>query len=435
MEPLGDSSLLTNGLLFLISLGFCALLSFLETSITALRLFKLKEMSHTAGRYQELFQSLEKNPNRLLNTILIAGNLADVTAATFGSMTTEILFAQLPGTIGFSLGIFLVTATLLIFGEILPKNVAKVYGERLFGSTLWITNIFFYALYPFTTLLIGIADYIMYSFAGQQPEHAEYVTSEKEIQFLIDYINEKGLIEPDKTSMLKSIFELGTTQVKEIMVPGPSVISISAQLTMKEALAFFTKYQFSRFPVYEGTPDNVIGMLHLKDVFMVFSRDEEKSVKDILRPILFIPENLKVNQLLREFKAQHMHIAIVINEFGSNVGLVTLEDVLEEIVGEIRDEYEAVTEKIIPLKNGGWLVDASIELEQLSKLLNIYFEREAAFTLGGFLTERVQHLPKKGERITYKNYTFQIQQASAKRVFQVLVFEANSQSPIENIDS
>ena len=145
--------------------------------------------------------------------------------------------------------------------------------------------------------------------------------------------------------MLKSIFELGTTPVKEIMVPETSMISIRSDATMEEARDYFNKYQFSRFPVYEDSLNNVIGMLHLKDVFTILSRNEERLVKDILGPILFIPESIKVNQLLKEFKEQRMHIAIVINEYGGIIGLVTLEDVLEEIVGEIQDEYEAVTER------------------------------------------------------------------------------------------
>ncbi len=418
-----DSSFYTNLILFCVSIGVCALFSFLETSITALRLFKLKELSQTTGRYQPLFQALEKNPNRLLNTILIANNLADVTAATLGTVTMEKLFSNLPGSIGFSLGICLTTAILLIFGEVLPKNIAKTYGEKLFGSTLWITNLMFYALYPFVTILVKLSDFIIYKVSGAKPHDGEFITSEKEIQFLIDYINEKGLMEPEKTSMLKSIFELGTTPVKEIMVPSTSTILINADTSIKEAHNIFTKYQFSRFPVYEGNDDNIIGMLHLKDLFALLSKNIEKPVKEIVRPILFIPESIKVNQLLKEFKDQHMHIAMVINEYGAIVGLVTLEDVLEEIVGEIRDEYEAVTEKVIVLKQGGWLVDATIELEQLSKLLHISFERETALTLGGFLAERLQHLPKKGERLTYKHYIFQVQQANQKQVLQVLVFE------------
>ena len=155
----------------------------------------------------------------------------------------------------------------------------------------------------------------------------------------------------------------------------------------------------------------------------MLSQKQDKPLKDIVRPIMFIPESVKVNQLLQEFRNEHMHIAIVLNEHGSVTGLITLEDVLEEIVGEISDEHELTTEKIVKLAQGGWLVDAGITLEELGEFLDITFQTEDSVTLGGFLTEQLQHLPKKGERISYKNYYFQIQRASDKRVNQVLIFE------------
>lgn len=419
-----DSNLYIHLIVFVVSLSICALLSFLETCVTALRFFKLKELSENpnAGRYSAFLKSLEEDPNRVLNTILVSINLADTTAVATGSVVLAEAFADLPDGVGASLSVFVLSVVTLILGEIIPKNVAKKRGETLFMSTLGLANLVYHLLHPIVTVIMKLADFVVDKTIGTTPEATEFVTSEKEIQFLINYINEKGLMEPDKTSMLKSIFELGTTAVRDIMIPATSITSIEAHTSIKDAVAVFSKYQFSRFPMYEGTPDNVIGMLHFKDLFLHLSQDEQRPVKDIARPIMFIPESIKVNQLLRELKQQHMHIAMVIDEYGGIVGLVTLEDVLEEIVGEIRDEYESVTEKVIALKPGGWLVDASIELEQLMPLLNITFEREGALTLGGFLTERLQHLPKKGERFEYKGYTFQIQQASSKRVFQVLIF-------------
>ena len=185
----------------------------------------------------------------------------------------------------------------------------------------------------------------------------------------------------------------------------------------------FGDHPFTRLPVYEEKTDNIIGMVHLKDIFMLLSKNEDKQLTDIIRPILFIPETIKVNQMLREFRHKHMHIAMVINEHGSITGLITLEDVLEEIVGELRDELEPKTEHIIQLKQGGWLVDASTPLEDVTDLLHITFETEGSVTLGGFITEQLQHLPKKGERFLYKKFYFQVQKASNKRVLQVLVFE------------
>lgn len=424
MEPgqFVDHLLYTEMIGFVLSLFACALFSFLETSITALRLFKLKELASTTSRYQSLFNTLEKNPHQVLITILIASSISNVTAAALITNIMENIFArlQLSSGLGFSLGIGIATTTILIFGEIIPKNVAKVHGEKLFKSTLWITNVVFYILYPLVNLLIKVSTALI-TLMGGTTEPSESVTSEHEIRFLIDYINEKGLMEREKTEMLQSIFKMGSKPVREIMIPAIDIIMIEAKTDLKKALEVFSKYQFSRLPVYENNIDNIIGMVHQKDIFVLISKGDEKVLKDIVRPILFVPESMKINQLLREFRNQHKHIAIVLNEYGIITGLVTLEDVLEEIVGEIHDEYEANAEKISEIDHNSWSADGSIDLETLSKVLGITFQVEDVFTLGGFLTSQLQHLPQIGESLLYKNHLFTVKQASQKRVSEVSI--------------
>jgi len=435
METATISTLPQLIIFFCITLSLRALFSFLETSITALRLFKLKELAKTTGRYEALFQSLEKQPHRVLVTILIANNLADVTTAALATRIAESIsfYYNLSRGVGFSLGICIATFAILVFGEILPKNIAKGRSERLFKSTLWVINILFYLFYPVVAFLTRFVDTIVGFITGHGGKEirTEWVSSEKEIQFLIDYVYEQGLIEPEKTEMLKNIFELGKTPVREIMVPDTDIVSVNVRATLKETLAVFTEHSFTRLPVYEERYSNIIGMVHLKDIFALLSKNEDKPLKELVRPILFVPESMKVNQLLSELRRKHMHIAMVINEHGSLTGLITLEDVLEEIVGEISDEHERGSEDIFQLKHGGWLANASIPLEDLSVLLKISFETEDSVTLGGFLTEQLQHLPKKGERLIYKNYYFQVQKASPKRVLQVLIFEEKNSDHME----
>ena len=410
---------------FLVSLISCALFSFLETSLTALRLFKLKELEKSIKQYKALFHALENDPHRILITILIASSLSNVTAAALITQLMERLFVRLhfSSGIGFSFGIGAATSAILIFGEVIPKNFARSYGNRFLTSTLWITNITFYLLYPFVTILTRLSNFFLYRF---QPKHAletsELVTSEKELQFLIDYIDEKGLMETDKTAMLRSIFTLGKKPVREIMVPETDIISINVSINLEQALDLFCRHQFSRLPAYEGDTDNIIGLIHQKDIFLLLSKSKDRPLSDVVRPILFTPETMKVNQLMKEMQEKQMHMAIVLNEFGSVTGLVTLEDAIEEIVGEIKDEYEPEIEKITLLQDGGWLIDATTDLSELKNLLQITFEAEDVLTLGGFLTEQLQHLPQKGERLLYKNYYFQVQKATPKRVIQVLVF-------------
>lgn len=435
MECVSTISLTWPIIFFFIALSLRALFSFLETSITALRLYKLKELAKSYSRYDGLFKSLETNPHRVLITILICNSLADVTTAALATNIMENFFRRfnLSGGLGFSIGIAVATIAILIFGEIIPKNLAKGRSEKLFTSTLWLVNIIFYLFYPIVTFINRFTSFVVAKIGGHTGTEgaSEWISSEREIQFLIDYIHSKGLIEEEKNEMLQNIFELGRIPVKEIMVPTTDIVTVTSDSTIKDTLKVFSDHPFTRLPVYEKKTDNIMGIVHLKDIFMILTKESEradKSVQEILRPILFVPESIKVSQLLREFRLKHMHIGMVINEHGSITGLITLEDVLEQIVGELRDELEPQTECIIPLKQGGWLIDASTPLEDVTDLLKITFETEGSITLGGFITEQLQHLPKKGERLLYKGFYFQVQKASIKRVLQVLVFEEKNSS-------
>jgi len=428
--PLLSTSFYLSILSFVLSLLACAIFSFIETSVTALRLFKLKELSEKTKKYKSLFEALEKKPQNILITILIANCLANVTASALSTNIMERIFARfhLPAGLGFSAGIAVATVAILVFGEIIPKNLAKSRGERIFKSMLWLTNLTHKLFRPFVPIAQRLSDFIVYKIGGKKALEGtnEWISSEKEIQFLIEHINEKGLMETEKTEMLQNIFDLGKTPVKEVMVPATDIVSIDVKSAIKDALKVFSKHQFTRFPVYEEKTENIIGILHLKDVFILAPQDKEKILKQLVRPISFVPESVKVNQLLKKLQEQHQHMAMVINEYGSITGLVTLEDILEEIVGEISDEYETKQEKIIQLKPGSWLIDAGVQLDELKELLDIEFETETALSLGGFLTEQLQRLPKKGERLYYKGYCFQVQKANPKRVLQVLVFKSKT---------
>lgn len=414
--------------LFFITLFIRAVFAFLETSITAMRLYKLKKLAKTTPRhYEHLFQVLEKNPHYVMITTLVASSIADVTCAALATYIAETIFAHfhLSSGLGFSLGVGIASIAIIVFGEIIPKNLAKGKSETIFRSMLWLINLVYFCLYPLVRVLIRFSNAIIYKITGSRAfeKSGEWVSSEQEIQFLIGYIHGKGLMEPEKSEMLQNIFELGHTPVKEIMVPKTNIVSINVDTSIDKALKVFGKHHFTRLPVYQDKEDNVIGMVHQKDIFLMLSKDEKKSLRDILRVIMFVPETLKISQLLREFRHKHEHIAMVLNEYGSVTGLITLEDVLEEIVGEISDEHELETKKIVPLQDGGWLVDSSIPLEDLGEFLDITFETDDSITLGGFVTEKLQHVPQKGERVLYKNYYFQIQKASSKRVGQVLIFQ------------
>lgn len=405
---------LTLVVLFCIMLGFAALFAFLETAFTALRLFKLKELEVSVAHYKKLFDSWEKNPQRILITILIANNFAHVMASV---LITHLMEKHL-GHFGLAIGVATATLMILVFGEIIPKSFAKTHHEKLFASFLWLINLLYHAVHPVVTVLLKIADVVFHGIGGKNILEKQDVISEKEIEFLIDYSDEKGLMETEKTEMLQNIFGLGQTLVKEIMIPKNDMVLVSIDAPIEKVLETIHTTGYSRLPVYEGDDENVIGIIYQKDIFDIVYKTEKKSIRDFLRPVLFVPEAQKTNQLLSEFLKKRMHMAIIIDEYGTSSGLVTLEDVIEEIVGEISDEHETVQDNIIALDRG-WLIDGRTSLEKIEELLNISFEVKDSLTIGGFLAETLQHIPKKGERVLYKSFSFVVQQANARKVIQV----------------
>jgi putative hemolysin len=413
-------ALSTDLILFLFSLITCALFSFLETSVTALRLFKLKEIELATPKYKKLFEAFDKHPQQILISILIATDLASVTCAVVSQNLTETLFEQIkmPESLTFVFGILITTIIVSIFGEIIPKSIAKSMGTKTFTSTLWIVNIFYTLLGPIARQIHKISSFIA------RNNNDEEIVSEKEIHFLINYIQEKGLMDKEKTAMLQNIFHMGQTSVKEILIPKSDMVSIDVNDDISTFLDKFAEYQFSRFPVYKENPEHIIGIVYLKDILFTLQKNPTTTLLKLMRPIIFVPDNMKVNELLKEFKLQQIHMAMVLDEYGNTIGLVTLEDTLEEIVGDIHDEHDANrdTEKIkVVKKDCEWAVDATIDLDRLHPLLKITFEVQSAVTLGGFISEQMQRIPKVGESLTYKGFSFIIEKADAKRALLVRI--------------
>ena len=199
------------------------------------------------------------------------------------------------------------------------------------------------------------------------------------------------------------------------------MVLLDVNVSIQDAIELMRHHRYSRVPIYDGKEDNIVGIIYHKDLFDHYSQNSDKPLKELVRPVLFTPQTKRVSQLLNEFLKKRMHMAIVIDEFGNVIGLVTLEDLIEEIVGEISDEHEKIHTGIIPLEQGGWLVNASIMLDKLEEFLAIVFDVEESLTLAGFLAEKFEYLPQNGEKLLYRGYTFTIQQATDKRIFQVLI--------------
>jgi putative hemolysin len=428
IPPQGSSGLPI--VLFVGALAARGLFAFLETTITGLRLFTVVELAQKTEGYEHLLAILEKKSDRILVTILIMSSFSEVSAASLGTFLVEraLGYFHLSAGLGFSIGIALTTLCIIVLGEIIPKSFAKSHGEQSFSSFLRIISIVYYLLQPIVSVLMKIADVILYCI-GYSPSKklpSKEATWEQEIRFLINYVRENRLLDPQKTELLQNCVDFSKIPVRDIMIPATDIVALDVHTPLADVIDLFMNAQLTRVPVYQTNAENIIGMVHQKDIFILLCQAQNTHLSELVRPILFVPESIKISQLLVDLRQQRLHMAIVLNEHGSITGLITLENLIEQIVGDITDEHQQSSAKIIPVQHGGWIIDASITLIELGNFFHLFFEKESAITLGGFLTERLQHMPKKGERLLYNDLYFQIQKASAKRVHQVLVFQKNN---------
>ena len=403
-------------IIFGISLISASLFAFIETAVTGLRQFKVKELENEVKGYQFLFKTWEEKPQRILISALIVSNFFDVLCSVTITEIMQFYF----GNLGLAIGVAVATLMILVFGNILPKTFAKTAYVSAIKWLLWFISLVVWFLYWPVSILLRISHLIFGYFGGDEALESSDAVSEEEIKFLIGHGDERGVLDTEKTEMLQNVFGLGQIPVSKVMIPETDMVVLDISASLEKAMETIRHYRYSRIPVYEGKDDNIIGIIYHKDLFDV-NPHQNVLLKELVRPVMFVPESKRINQLLNEFLKKRMHMSIVVDEFGGVVGLVTLEDLIEEIVGEISDEHEKIHTGIVPLEQGGWLVNAGIVLDKLEDLLDIDFGPGDSLTLGGFLSEQLQHLPKCGECVNYRGYCFKIQEASEKRVLQVLI--------------
>ncbi|MEF3254840.1 MAG: hemolysin family protein, partial [Deferribacterales bacterium] len=332
---------------YLISIGICLLFSAYfsasETALTSLNELKVKHLIQELGEKGKKLELWLLHPNKVLYTLLIGNNIVNILSSVLAADWAYQKFQN--SSIALVTGAM--TILIIFFGEIFPKTYAKNNPEKFSLFSLTFLKIFFWLFYPFSFILNKIVKKLIVIFGGK-PENDGPKITEDELEFLISIGEKEGVLENQKKEMLHNIFEISETSVKEIMVPLNDVTMIEISTPVEEIITIITKTEYSRIPVYEGNTDNVIGILYSKDIIKYINRGLDKvNIKNILRKPYFVPCTKRIDDLLREFQLNRIHLALVVDEYGSIDGLITLEDILEEIVGEIRDEYDKEEEEDI----------------------------------------------------------------------------------------
>jgi CBS domain containing-hemolysin-like protein len=395
---------------------FGSLLAMAESSLTRMSRVRAMTLREEGRRNASLLMRIEEDPSRYLNSVYLAVMFVQNGSAILVAIIADRTFGELGITVlsvGFTLVYF-------IFVEAMSKTYAVLHSDRvaLFTAPLVILLTRILAL-P-VRALIGISNILL---PGKGLPEGPFV-SEEDIRQMAEAGHESGTIEKAEKELIHSVFEFGDTTVREVMVPRPDMVVVESTYTLQATMDLAIEEGFSRIPVYEREPDNIIGLVYAKDLFKALRANSVRlqSLKDVLREAYFVPEMMQLSDLLREMQRRKVHMAIVVDEYGDVAGLVTLEDVLEEIVGEITDEYDVEESRILPVGANGWRVQAKVPVWEFNERVEANLpEDEEWQTIGGLVATALAKIPEEGDEVSYQGFRFHVERVHRRRIGTVLV--------------
>ncbi len=415
-------------IILIISLMLCTTASAAETALTSVSRIKLKSLVEEGDKKALEIERLIAKPNVFLSTILVVNSVAVIVAS---SMTTVLALRFIPDY-GEVIGTILISLVVLIFCEITPKTAAVQNPLRWARVLVKPVRGVAWLLHPLVVALSAITNTLVRLFGGQMKHLGPFVT-EEELRLLVNVSEEEGVLEEEETEMIHSIFEFADTTVREVMIPRIDMVTLECNATVDEAVDLALQGGFSRIPVYEETIDNIIGVLFTKDMLKQLREGHNSyPIRELVRPAYFVPETKKLDDMLREIRQKRTHMAIVVDEYGSVAGLVTIEDLVEEIVGDIQDEYDREENLYEQVTQYEYVFDAKINIDEFNELMDTDLESEDYDTLGGFLLAQLDKIPVAGDTITYKDLAFTVLTTRGLRITKVRVERVHTRATSSN---
>lgn len=401
--------LIILGVLFLLS-GF---FSGSETALMAIDRLRVKYLVQKNRRGAQKLESLLEQPDRLLGAILIGNNLVNIAISVLATG----LFVHYYGERGELITILVLTPFLLLFSEISPKSYAAKYPEKMSFLVLQPIRAMIWLMAPIIWVVMGFSRMMTYLLPGEGGSRP--VISEDEIRTLITVGEQTGVVAKNQRKMLHGVFELSQTRVRDVMIPRTEVVGIEVGSSYAEVLPLVQQSRHSRFPVYRGSLDNIIGIIHSKDILSLLDRPESFFLEQIVRPPYFVPESKRIETLLQSFRKRRIHLAVVVDEYGGVEGIVTLEDIVEEIVGEIQDEYDDEDVLLRELEPGRYLVDGSTALRAINRRFGLSLSEEHVTTLAGLMLRLLGTIPQEGDRCQSNGAVFTVLKVVDRRVEEI----------------
>jgi magnesium and cobalt exporter, CNNM family len=398
------------GLVCLFALS--AFFSSSETALTAIDRLRVKYLVEKNRRGASRLEALLERPERLLSAILVGNNLVNIAASVFATT----LFVSLYGQRGELITILVLTPLLLIFAEIAPKTYASRSPEKVSFFVLRPILLIMWLLAPALWLVSAVSRLLARVFPG---EALRPVISEDEIRTMISVGEQAGVVAEEQHRMLHGVFELAQIRVRDVMIPRTEVVGLEVDTPFDDVLRQVQQARHSRFPVYERDMDNILGIIHSKEILNYVRRADEFSLRELIRAPYFVPESKRIETLLQSFRRQRVHLAVVVDEYGGVEGIVTLEDVVEEIVGEIQDEFDAEEKLLQELAPNQFLVDGACPLRDLNKRFGLELTEEHATTLAGFVMRSLGSIPVEGDECLWRGTRFVVRKMVERRIEQV----------------
>jgi putative hemolysin len=393
---------------------FSAFFSSSETALMSMDRLRVKYLAEKERPGAKRLEALLSKPDDLLSAILVGNNLVNIMISVFATA----LFLDLFGQGGELMTILILTPILLIFSEVCPKTYAATYPEKLSFRVLHPIRFFMWMLRPVTAVVSGVSRILTHFLRGkiQAP-----LISEDEIRSIIGFGEDEGVVAEDQRRMLHGIFDLSQSRVRDVMVPRTEVVGISVDAAFQDVVKLTAQARHSRFPVYDGNLDNVVGVIHSKDVLSYLDKPDQFSLRELARPPFFVPEAKPIESLMQAFRRKHLHLAMVVDEYGGVEGICTLEDIVEEIVGEIHDEYDEEDILVKPLGSNRYLIDGSAAIRYINKRFELNLSEEHVNTLAGFLLNSLGSIPEVGASCEVDDVLFTVREVEDRRIEQIEV--------------
>ncbi len=393
-----DTSAAIQIIVLIILLLLSAFFSSAETSLTTVNKIKMRTLAEEGNKKAQMVLDITDNSSKMLSAILIGNNIVNLSAS---SITTSIAYNLGGSAVAIATGIL--TVLILIFGEITPKTVATINSEKMALSYAYPIHIIMLLITPIN-VIINLLSKVVFFVLRVDPNAKINAVTEDELRTMVDMGHEDGAIEEEELEMINNVFDLGDAKAKDVMVPGVHVIFADVEATYAELIEIFRENKFTRLPVFEENTDNVIGTINMKDL-LLYDNTKAFNIRDFLREAYFTHEHKNISELLVEMRQAALNIAIVLNEYGEPAGIITLEDILEEIVGEIHDEYDTNEEEEIFKKVNEYefIVEGSTNLDDLNDRVELNLESEDYDSLGGYIIEKLDHLPDEKDEVVLEN--------------------------------